>query len=394
MAWRQNRTAPARQGGERLLDTEFTITGSMTETGKTKYIVLMERLKESILSGQIRPGEKLPSENQLSREYGLSRHTVRKALAILENEGYVTAEHGRGTFCSERMRHRKNSRNIAVITTYLSDYIFPRLIQGMDQVLTEAGYSIMLKNTGNSRQKEAQCLEDILTKDVDGLIVEPSKSQILCRNMALYERLDAYEIPYVFIQGRYPQMRDKPCVLMDDEKGGYLAASHLVKLGHRRIAGIFKADDSQGAERHKGYVKALQEAQIPYDPDLVIWFHTEDRKVKPALVVKRMVEQKWDFTGVVCYNDQIALEVYRALTEMGMRVPEDISLTGYDDSFIASSGPLKMTTVAHPHERLGAMAARMLLDRIRGVHPEKEAILRLLEPELVIRESCRGLSVG
>ena len=126
----------------------------MQEAGKTKYVALMEQLKEGILSGQIRPGDRLPSENQLSREYGLSRHTVRKALAILENEGYVTAEHGRGTFCSERMRHLKNSRNIAVITTYLSDYIFPRVIQGIDQVLTEQGYSIMLKNTGNSRQKE------------------------------------------------------------------------------------------------------------------------------------------------------------------------------------------------------------------------------------------------
>lgn len=363
----------------------------MQEAGKIKYVALMEQLKEGILSGQIRPGDRLPSENQLSREYGLSRHTVRKALAILENEGYVTAEHGRGTFCSERMRHRKNSRNIAVITTYLSDYIFPRVIQGIDQVLTEQGYSIMLKNTGNSRQKEAQCLEDILTKDVDGLIIEPSKSQILCRNMALYQQLDSYQIPYVFIQGRYVQMQEKPCVLMDDERGGYLAASHLLQLGHRRLVGIFKADDSQGAQRHKGYVRALQEAHIPYDPDLVIWFHTEDRKVKPALMLRQMAAEHREFTAVVCYNDQIALEAYRALTELGLRVPEDVSLTGYDDSFIASSGPLKMTTVAHPHERLGAMAARLLLEEIRGVRPEGENSLRLLEPELVVRESCRRL---
>ena len=249
----------------------------------------------------------------------------------------------------------------------------------------------MLKNTGNSRQKEAQCLEDILTKDVDGLIIEPSKSQILCRNMALYQQLDSYQIPYVFIQGRYAQMQEKPCVLMDDERGGYLAASHLLQLGHRRLVGIFKADDSQGAQRHKGYVRALQEAHIPYDPDLVIWFHTEDRKVKPALMLRQMAAEHREFTAVVCYNDQIALEAYRALTELGLRVPEDVSLTGYDDSFIASSGPLKMTTVAHPHERLGAMAAWLLLEEIRGVRPEGENPLRLLEPELVVRESCRRL---
>ena len=80
-------------------------------TGKAKYYTLMEALKEQILSGTIKPGQKLPSENELTREYALSRHTVRKALALLENEGYITAQHGKGTFCSERVIQRHNSKN-------------------------------------------------------------------------------------------------------------------------------------------------------------------------------------------------------------------------------------------------------------------------------------------
>jgi|GEM_PF-2676 len=83
-------------------------------TGKAKYYTLMEALKEQIPSGTIKPGQKLPSENELTREYALSRHTVRKALALLENEGYITAQHGKGTFCSERVIQRHNSKNIAV----------------------------------------------------------------------------------------------------------------------------------------------------------------------------------------------------------------------------------------------------------------------------------------
>ena len=118
----------------------------MTENGKPKYFTLMEELKEEITSGRIQPGEKLPSENQLTERYSLSRHTVRKALGLLEQEGYVEACHGKGTFCSEKMRHMKKSRNIAVVTTYISDYIFPRLIQGMDNVLSEEGYSIILSS--------------------------------------------------------------------------------------------------------------------------------------------------------------------------------------------------------------------------------------------------------
>lgn len=356
------------------------------ENGKTKYYTLMEELKQAIMSGSIKPGEKLPSENELSDRYHISRHTVRKALSILINEGYIEAEHGRGTFCSQRMGHMKNSRNVAVVTTYISDYIFPRLIQGMDKVLTENGYSIILKNTANSRTKEERVLEDILTKDIEGLIIEPSKSQIYCKHTNLYAMLDQYEIPYVFIQGVYSQMIDKPHILMDDCKGGYMGTKHLIDAGHRKILGIFKADDFQGKERHKGYVKALQEAGIAYDPDMVVWFHTEDRKTKPAMMMELFLEQKVEMDAVVCYNDQIAIEVIRCLQRNGLRVPEDISVTGYDNSVIAE-GTVGLTTITHPQEKLGEMAAELLLEKIRKVPEEKSRIPRLIQPELIVRGS-------
>ena len=91
------------------------------ETGNNKqlkYYKLMEDLRQQIMEGKLNPGEKLPSENELSAQYQVSRQTVRKALSILENAGYVYPVHGRGTFCSELVRHTKNSRNIAVVTTY------------------------------------------------------------------------------------------------------------------------------------------------------------------------------------------------------------------------------------------------------------------------------------
>ncbi len=248
---------------------------------KLKYIDICDELRSMILEGKLHTGDKLPSENELSARYGVSRQTVRKALEILQNEGYIYAEHGRGTFCSELLRHRHQSRNIAVVTTYLSDYIFPRVIQGIDRVLTDNGYSILLKNTKNSRGLEAKCLEELLQKDIDGLIIEPSKSQIMCRHLNLYEMLDTYHIPYVFIQGSYAQMKNRPHILMDDCRGGYLVTEHLIAQGRHAIVGMFKADDTQGQQRHKGYVQALQAAGIPYDPDKVVWFYTEDRKSHP-----------------------------------------------------------------------------------------------------------------
>ena len=364
--------------------------GRMTENGKPKYFTLMEELKEKIISGRIQPGEKLPSENQFTVQYSLSRHTVRKALSLLEQEGYIEACHGKGTFCSEKMRHMKKSRNIAVVTTYISDYIFPRLIQGMDNVLSEQGYSIILKNTGNSRQKEAKCLEELLQKDIDGLIIEPSKSQLSCRHSGLYENLEKYQIPYIFIQGIYKEMKDKPHILMDDARGGYLETKYLLEQGNRRITGFFKADAIQGIQRHKGYVRALQEAGIPYDPDLVVWFHTEDRRSKPSMMVKEMVKTGSLPHGIVCYNDQIAVQVIESLEDCGLQVPKDISVTGYDNSLYAQRGT-GITTIAHPQERLGEMAAELILEKINGVSEEGSKVERLIQPELIVRGSCRRL---
>lgn len=358
----------------------------MTENGKPKYFSLMEQLKADIVSGAICPGEKLPSENELSQKYSLSRHTVRKALGILEQDGYVEAFHGKGTFCSENMSHIRKSKNIAVVTTYISDYIFPRLIQGMDNVLSESGYSIILKNTGNSRQKEARFLEELISKGIDGLIIEPSKSELLCRHVSLYETLDKYQIPYIFIQGLYTEMQEKPHILMDDAGGGYLVTKHLLDSGRRNIAGFFKADDRQGIERHKGYVKALQEHGIAYDPDKVIWFHTEDRRRKPALMVRNMIRQNCLPDGIVCYNDQIAVQVMEELERQGKKIPEDVAVTGYDNSLYARQGQ-GITTITHPQEKLGEMAAKLLLEKLSGVPDEESKVERLIRPELIVRGS-------
>lgn len=362
---------------------------SITGGNTPKYQELTEQLRLQIVSGEIAPGQKLPSENTLSAQYQVSRQTVRKALAILQNEGYIYAEHGRGTFCSEMMRHAHPSKNIAVVTTYLSDYIFPRVIQGIDDVLTGAGYSIVLKNTKNSRTREAECLQEILSKDIDGVIIEPSKSQIFCRHMNLYEQLEKSHIPYVFIQGCFQQMKDKPHVLLDDFQGGYMITKYLTDHGHKNIVGIFKADDMQGQNRHKGYVRALQEAEILYDPDKVVWFHTEDRKIHPYEAIREMAGKtlRGRMDAVVCYNDQTAQLVIRALQEEGLRIPEDVSVTGYDNSSLANQQGLRLTTIDHPQEKLGAMAAELLLSMIQnGEKEEGESVL--IQPMLIEGNSC------
>ncbi|MCR4807685.1 MAG: GntR family transcriptional regulator [Lachnospiraceae bacterium] len=350
-----------------------------------KYLQIEEDLKKMILAEEIRPKDKLPSENTLARQYGVSRQTVRKALSDLENEGFLYAVHGSGTYCSDASLFKKESKDIAVVMTYLSDYIFPKVISGIDSVLAENGYSIILKNTNNSRSREIKCLEELIEKNIDGIIIEPSKSNVFCKHSDLYDRLDKYGIPYIFIQGEYSVMKDKVHVLMDDEQGAYLLTKYLIGLNHRNILGVFKSDDSQGQNRHKGYAKALAEAGIGYDPENVIWFYTEDRAVHPYVYLQDMIRKGRKIDAVVAYNDQVAHHLIKAIREMGLRVPEDISITGYDNSQTLSGTGINLTTVAHPQEELGRIAADMLLAMIRGEEVEKRVVI---EPQVITGNSC------
>ena len=363
----------------------------MEENIETKYSSIETELRDLVFSDAYQPGDKLPSENALAKQYGVSRQTVRKALEGLEREGYIYAVHGSGRYVSERTLHRKQSKNIAVVMTYLSDYIFPKVISGIDQVLSANGYDLILKHTNTSRHGEIACLEELMGKDIDGIIIEPSKSNMYCKHTDLFGQLERYEIPYVFIQGEYEAMAEKPHVLLDDEKGSFLLTKYLIENGHREIYGIFKSDDSQGQKRHNGYARALAGAGIPYDPSHVIWFYTEDRKVHPVTSLQNIIRNGKNVDAVVCYNDQIARHVIRAIREVGKHVPEDISVTGYDNSDSASMDGKQLTTVVHPQEELGRLAADMLLHLIRGEETERRIVI---EPVLVEGDTVRKKDAG
>lgn len=357
----------------------------MKNINNSKYYKLIEYLRDEMLSGRIMPGEKIPSENTLAEKFSYSRHTIRKSISMLVNEGLLYTEQGRGTFSSGALRKSRDSRNIGVITTYISEYIFPQVINGIDEILSQNGYSIILKNTGNDCSKEASCLKDIIGKDIAGLIIEPTRSAVFNQNDKIYNTLDQYGIPYVFIHGYYEQLGQKPSVILDDAGGLYELVMHLTSTGHRNICGIFKADDIQGLNRHKGYVKALSDSGLNYDPEKVIWYHTEDRSTKPYAAIQSLFSKNFALDAVACYNDEIACKMIDFLKHKGYRVPEDISVTGFDDSYLSTANSIKLTTARHPKEELGREAASLILDLISGTQPRQ--ILKIIKPEIILRNS-------
>jgi GntR family transcriptional regulator of arabinose operon len=133
-------------------------------------------------------------------------------------------------------------------------------------------------------------------------------------------------ISYLMINAHYPELNPFHLSL-DDEQGWYLAAHHLIKLGHRKVAGIFKNDDMQGIYRIKGFIRAFREANLNVYPEMLITFKTEDKYTTPQNKMTKLFNEKNSPTAIVCYNDQLALNILNVIRKVGLVVPEDISIS-------------------------------------------------------------------
>lgn len=350
-----------------------------------KYHQVKQHLKNLIRRGELAPGDLLPSENTLVKEFNFSRHTIRQAIGELENEGLVQRQQGRGTFCA--CQPKPAGAKIALVTTYISEYIFPSIIRGVEDVLSAAGYTLILANTSNDKFKEAQCLENLLNQEIAGLIIEPTKSARKNSNFKYFDAMEKRRIPYLMLHAVYPEL-DPAYILLDDEKSGYMATQYLLQLGHRDIAGIFKNDDLQGVHRQNGFLAALANYGIFPKPEFIGAFDTEHLRSFPYQFVKGLIGMGQRATALVCYNDQIALTILEAIREAGLQVPREISVISFDDSSLALLSEVKLTTIKHPQTEMGRQAARFIIDMVEG-RVEKPRLV--YQPELIIRSSCAGI---
>lgn len=350
-----------------------------SDENKPKYQLLENWIRTKVMDGTFTRGEKIPSENILAEQFKISRQTVRLAISHLEKKGILISRRGSGTFVSEAA----HDMSIGYISTNITDYIFPSIASGIESVLTANGYSLTLGVTRNQVELEHQQLIALLNKNVDGIIIEGNRSALPNPNLDLYRKLDEKGIPYIFINGFYEAL-NPPYVVGNDRGGGRIAVDCLYNLGHRRIGGIFKADDRQGHERYAGFLEGFAKNNLQVHDDEVIWYTQPDlehmflRNEEP-----RIVRRLQKCTAVVCYNDQVAIKLIQTLLRCGIRIPEDKSIIGFDNSPISELSPVRITSLTHPGEKLGDEAARRLLTRIEtGVWPASLVMdLNLIEKD-------------
>ena len=334
-----------------------------TEQEGLKYQKLYNWAHTLITSGVIKNMDKFPSETSLQKKFGYSRQTVRTALQQLEEEGLITRVRGSGTYVSYDSSGVNGERpQIGLLLSYYSDYLFPRVYDGIEASLTEKGYGIEVAVTKNRLNDEAIYLEGLLKGNVSGLIIEGSRSAFPNPNIRLYKEIKRRNIPTLFIHNHYENM-PFDSVEMSDSRSAYELTRILIENGHRRIGGIFKYDDRQGIERYKGFVQCLSDYGVKFDDDCIRWYSTKDMEEKLSKKgLLRMYRRTKDCTAMMVYNDEVADYYMEFLEERGLHVPEDISLVSFDDAELQdSSTSIQLVTAVHPKYQLGRITAKHLL---------------------------------
>lgn len=351
-----------------------------------KYQKVVQWIKEKIERNELKDGDRLESEHMLSSRFGISRQTVRHALLVLEKEGLVEGRQGSGNYvrCAHQSGKTEKENTVILVSTYVNAYIFPNIIQGIEQVLTRQGYALQIMFTYNKFATERKVLEDILQmKEVAGLIIEPTQSALPSPNKAFYEEILGRNIPVVFFHSYYENL-PIPHISINDREAGKEAARFLIENGHTEIGGIFKLEDGQGHRRFTGYVEALLEAGLEVQDDRIVWIDTQDERQDLKLCREKVLERMKNCTACVCYNDSVAHGLSEICRGEGIRIPMDLSIVSIDNSQLAQLNMVPLTAMIHPMERLGVRVAMQFLKLIET--PDADVTYEF-PAEMVVRES-------
>lgn len=360
------------------------------EVTNFKYRQLAEKIKKDILAGDFKPGQQIPIEDELVKLFGMSRNTVRQAVKILVNDGYLVKIPGNGTFVTESQpqpNESAGSRRIGVVLNQVNTYIFPSLLMGISDYLFEKDYSLVIRHTYNHIAKEEEILSELLEANLEGLIIEPTRSGLPRVNYDLYRRIEE-TLPCVLVHAEMTGFRF-PSVTVDDAGGFELLVDHLVSKGHTKIAAFCKSDEQTGVKRFLGYAAGLHKHGLKLDEGRVLWFADEDA---PTLFseanASRICSVLGESTAVMCFNDDTASRFYSFLERKGLSVPGNISLVGFDDSIKDGVVP-PITTIIHPKDGLGKAAGRAILGLIGNPSAE---VSKCFVPVLVERDSVQDLA--
>lgn len=360
-----------------------------------KYLQLKRIITSYLGEEHYQADQKIPTELELAERFHVSRGTVRQALGELVSEGVIYKKHGLGTFfCGKRADEvRARSGLIGVLTPALFRYIYPQVLKGVYDVLAQSGHNMVVAELGHDAEERFSCLERMLTRGLEGLIYEPHSGSARFQDTKEFAVLKSLTIPVV-VMGWVFENSGLSCVSLDDMEGGFRATTYLIEHGHRRIGCIYPSNHTPGLLRYQGYRKALEAHGIPFDSRFGKSSQSTSRQPPPQLAyfltqdVLALGDERP--TAIFFFNDYAAMQGYAAIRDAGLRIPDDVSVIGYDDSYLAASADVPLTSVVHPKDKIGKWAAEMLLEHLEA-QDRRTPRQMILHPSIAVRKSVKAL---
>ena len=377
------------------------------------YEHIVEDIKQEISSGVVKKDDRLASELELSTKYGVSRITARRALEELEEEDLIYRRQGSGSFATgvfpRGMDKFEDGVRLATLIIPFGSNLGKSLdlLRGAGDFLSSQGIYLTVQNTAGDVSKERAILTSLSKSQARGFLFYP------CTNQAnldiLYQVADS-SVPLIMLD-RYLEASGLPAVVSDNVSGAKTAIAHLSSLGHRNIGFVSDLalnDASSVRDRYRGFCAGLREAGIEVDLGNIVLgkahefasvhgkFPYEALTEKNSLeelsrsffldLVAPLVDRSNPVSAILVLNDYLAINIMRVLTARGIRIPQDLSIVGFDNIELSEHINPPLTTVEQDFYGMGTTAARALVDRMNG-KVEATSGTTFLPTKLIVRAS-------
>lgn len=349
------------------------------------YFQLQNWLHEQIEQGVFKPGDKIPTEKELCQITGLARATVRQAIQKLVDMDLLERKRKSGTFVLDKKPSTGKKPIIGLLLPDIRRGYAPILARGVQDEAGRSRYSVILSDTDDLYVRADFHAERMIDNGVSGVILVPTAVSNT-QNKLIIDKLTKNNIHVVLLDRIIPYM-ELDCVTTDNIMGGYEMTEYLIKKGHSKIAITLSTLISTERDRLKGYQKALSDYNIPVDEKLIFTQNGPFSEVKYSRIAESIFKSKKNITAIFAGHDRIALTFFAKAKELGISIPDDFSIVGYDDQDFTM---VSLTTMHQPIYEMGQESMKLMLSRINGNNTEAKKIF--LPTHLVERSSVNKIN--
>lgn len=362
--------------------------------GEPLYQQLSDLLRKRVKAGDWAENDVFPTEVELSRAWSVSPYTVRQALSLLVDEGLLIRERGRGTFVrplgtagGADNENAVRYNRIALVMPWDRESFFAPLLIDVEEAAHHAGLRTMLVNNWNDANIELERVREVVDHGVDGLIWMCSADGP--KPTALRYAKEHTPVT-VFIDRAPAELADDVSLVTADNRGGMLQlVNHLLSKGRRRIAmASSQRQFNSTKDRERGYHVAMERAGIEVPEDWIFGTRNIGQDAG-TILANRILQSRQRFDAICCSSDSVAVGVIKTLQAHGLRVPDDIAVTGFDDDPICSAFHPQLTTARIDLQTIAREATQLLIDQLNKAQSnEVISMTRLLVPvKTIVRES-------